>query len=151
MTTNLERTAAIRAVYDGCFGCGRTNELGLALDGFAMAGTSVSVPFVPRPDHRGYHEVLHGGIVAAALDEVMAWSAMLVEGVTVVTGTLDLRYSRPTPTAGPLELRGNVDERRGKRLFLSGELWADTVRTAVAEGMFIVTGTLDDAVEVATR
>lgn len=150
MTSLVERVNIIRSVYDGCFGCGRTNQLGLALDGFVVDGNTVTVGFTPRADHRGYHEILHGGIVAAALDEVMAWSAMLVEGVTVVTGTLDMRFGYPTPTEGVLKLTGVVDRRRGKRLYLQGEMWSGDQRTAAAEGMFIATGELPTTAESRT-
>lgn len=138
MTSYAERIAAIRSLYDGCFGCGRSNPFGLGLDNFDVTDRSVTVAFTPHEHHQGYSGVLHGGIVATALDEVMAWSAMLVEGVAVVTGTLDLRYPKPTPDAGPLHLTGTVDERRGNRLFLRGELRHGSTKTASATGMFIV-------------
>lgn len=138
MSAYAERIAAIRDLYDGCFGCGRSNSHGLQLDGFTLNGNSVEVDFLPHEHHQGYGGVLHGGIVATALDEVMAWSAMLIEGVAVVTGTLELRFPRPTPTDGSLRLVGTVDQRRGNRLFLRGELHSDSVKTASASGMFIV-------------
>ncbi|MBT8208364.1 MAG: PaaI family thioesterase [Acidimicrobiia bacterium] len=138
MTLYAQRIAAIRSLYDGCFGCGRSNPFGLGLDDFELTDDSVTVEFTPHEHHQGYGGVLHGGIVASALDEVMAWSAMLIEGVAVVTGTLGLRYPKPTPSAGTLLLTGTVDGRSGSRLFLRGELHSGDVKTASATGMFIV-------------
>ena len=138
MTSYAQRIAAIRSLYDGCFGCGRSNPFGLGLDDFEVNDRSVTVDFTPHEHHQGYGGVLHGGIVATALDEVMAWSAMLIEGVAVVTGTLALRYPKPTPSSGMLRLTGTVDGRSGSRLFLRGELRDGTVATASATGMFIV-------------
>lgn len=138
MTSYAQRIAAIRSLYDGCFGCGRSNPFGLGLDDFEATDSSVTVEFTPHEHHQGYGGVLHGGIVAAALDEVMAWSAMLIEGVAVVTGTLGLRYPKPTPSCGTLRLTGTVDGRSGSRLFLRGELRNGSVTTASATGMFIV-------------
>ena len=55
-------------------------------------------------------------IVAAALDEIMAWTAILTENVMVMTGTLELRYRKPAAVAASFTLQGELLERRGRRL-----------------------------------
>ncbi len=131
------RIEAIRAAYDDCFGCGRANPIGLALDDFIRDESTVRVDFNPRPEYSGFSDVLHGGIVAAALDEIMAWTAMLLEGVMVVTGTLDLRYRKPAPVAETMTLEGELLSRRGRRLHIAGRLFHGDTRVAEAEGMFL--------------
>ncbi len=139
--TNLDETVArLKRRYEGCFGCGVDNRLGLQLQGFSIDGATVQVEWRPRPDYRGFGGVLHGGVVTTALDEVMAWSAMLVERVAVVTGTLDLRFRRPALVEATYLVAGTVHERRGRRVMLSGRLAdaADGHDVATARGMFLV-------------
>ena len=90
--------------------------------------------------------MLHGGVVTAALDEVMAWTAMLLEGVAVVTGTMELRFARPAPVDARYVLEGRVAERRGRRLMIEGRC-LDEGETAVASAsaMFLVSGDIGTA------
>ncbi|MDJ0924966.1 MAG: PaaI family thioesterase, partial [Acidimicrobiia bacterium] len=74
-----DRIAAVRSEYDHCFGCGQSNPIGLGLTDFHSSEGVVSARFTPRSDYHGFSDLLHGGIVATALDEIMAWSAILVE------------------------------------------------------------------------
>lgn len=127
----------VRERYDHCFGCGRANPIGLHLDGFERSDTKVRARFSPRPDYRGFSDVLHGGIVAAALDEILAWTAVLVEGVMVMTAKLDLRYRKPARATGEFLVEGELNERRGRRLMLSGRLLDGDVVVAEATGLFL--------------
>ena len=141
---NAERIAAIRARYDDCFGCGAANQSGLQLDGFSRDGDQVSVTFVPQSHHTGFADILHGGIVATALDEIMAWTAMLVEGVLVVTGTMELRFRKPARAGATFRLVGELIERRGRRLMINGTLYDGETMIADANAMFLVVDVLTD-------
>ena len=133
----------IRRHYDdGCFACGRDNPIGLHLDDFDLVDGEVSARFTPRQDYRGAGELLHGGIAATALDEMLVWAGILTEKVMTVTGHLELRYPKPLHVADQLTVRSRVDELRGKRMLASGELVVgDDVRTQ-ASGLFLVTADL---------
>jgi acyl-coenzyme A thioesterase PaaI-like protein len=142
------RVSAIKENYEMCFGCGARNPAGLQIGDFSIERNRVSASFTPQPDHRGFEGVLHGGILATSLDEMMAWTAMLLENVMVVTAKLDLRYRKPAPVPASYRLQGQLDERRGRRLLLSG--WcaidgADGSSTVVAEasGLFLVSREID--------
>jgi acyl-coenzyme A thioesterase PaaI-like protein len=144
VTELAARIRAIKARYDGCFGCGPTNPFGLQLDGFRAHGVdAVRTAWSPRPEYRGFTGVLHGGIVTAALDEVMAWTAMLLADVTVVTGTIELRFSRPAPVDAVYTLEGRLADRRGRRLLMEARcLDADERPVASATAMFLVTSSI---------
>jgi acyl-coenzyme A thioesterase PaaI-like protein len=141
---NAERIAAIRSRYDDCFGCGTANRSGLQLDGFRRDGDQVSVTFLPQSHHTGFADFLHGGIVATALDEIMAWTAMLIEGVLVVTGTMELRFRKPARAGTTFRLVGKLIERRGRRLMINGTLYDGETMIADANAMFLVVGVLTD-------
>lgn len=144
-------TDRIRSHFDdGCFVCGRENPIGLQIDAFAMSDDGqVSASFVPRADYRGTQAVLHGGVSAAALDEIMVWAGILVDGVVTVTGTFDLRYRRPVGVEGRIDLTGRVDERRGRRLRLSGELHYDDAVAVEATGLYLVSEEVAELVDLA--
>ena len=56
-----------------CFVCGESNAAGLKLR-FETDGRIVRTRFHPRPEHAGFKGVVHGGIIATVLDEVMVWA-----------------------------------------------------------------------------
>ncbi|HIE39508.1 MAG TPA: PaaI family thioesterase [Anaerolineales bacterium] len=108
-----------------CFVCGRQNPVGLKMDFYEdpEAG-QVRAEFVVPEDYQGYPGVVHGGIVAAILDEV-AGRAVLIGGSEenlMVTLRLTIRYRRPTPTGTPLTAVGWVRQAGGVGARVSGEI-----------------------------
>jgi len=138
MSPTESDVAALRAAYRRCFGCGLDNPRGLRLDGFTVDGKDVTAPFSPASDFAGFEGILHGGVVATALDEVSAWSAMLTERVFVYTAKLDIRYRRQGDLSSDFLLRGSVTERRGRRLVISATLSGDDEPVAESKGVFVV-------------
>jgi acyl-coenzyme A thioesterase PaaI-like protein len=137
--------AALREEYAHCFGCGRDNPIGLCLDDFIRNGDTVSAEFVPRADYRGFAEVLHGGIVATAIDEILAWTAILVAGTMAVTARLEIRFPNPAPATGRYLLEGRLVEQRGRRLLMEAHCSVAGSRIATASALFIATEALPDA------
>ena len=58
-----------------CFVCGESNPSGLNLR-FETDGRMVQTRFAPRPEHIGFQGVVHGGILATVLDEIMVWACV---------------------------------------------------------------------------
>jgi acyl-coenzyme A thioesterase PaaI-like protein len=136
---------SIRRHYDdGCFACGRDNPIGLHLDDFRLDDGTVSARFSPRAQYRGAGTTLHGGVAATALDEILVWAGLLVESVLSVTGTMELRYRKPVHVDETIVVSSRVDERRGRRLRLSGELSVDEELRVAASGLYLVTASLDE-------
>lgn len=129
---------------DGCFACGRENPIGLHLDEFWLQQGEVGARFHPRPDYRGAGRALHGGIAATALDEILVWAGILTERVMSVTGTMEIRYRQPVEVTEELAVRARVDERRGRRLKVSGELIVGEDVRIEASGLYLVTSTLEE-------
>lgn len=115
------------------------NPIGLHLDGFIAGDDGLTASFTPRAEYRGFAGVLHGGIIAALLDETLAWTAMLLEGTFVVTASLELKFRNPAPTETTYTARGEVTERRGRRLRLAGSVAAGETVVAEATGLFLAT------------
>ncbi len=75
-----------------CFVCGPNNPIGLNLE-FTFDGTSMTTRFVPRKEHQGYMNIVHGGILATLLDEIMVKLAIEM-GMPAVTAQMDVRLKK---------------------------------------------------------
>jgi len=82
---------------------------------------------------------VHGGQVAALLDEVVGFAAFAA-GAPGVTVSLTVRYHRPTPHSTPLEVRARLDRVDGRKRWASGEVVAGTEVTASAEAFLLGAG-----------
>jgi uncharacterized protein (TIGR00369 family) len=122
-----------------CFLCGRENPVGLHLAFYENPETEqVEVHFSVPEEYQGYPGVVHGGIVAAVLDETAGRAVMLGQSDDNLMATLrlTLRYRRPTPTETPLTAVGWVERfsRRGARV--AGEIrLSDGTVTAECEAL----------------
>jgi acyl-CoA thioesterase FadM len=54
-----------------------------------------------------------------------------------MTGTLTIRYRKPTPLDTELRFEAAVQRVEGRKIFAEGRLYAGDVLTAEAEGIFI--------------
>jgi acyl-coenzyme A thioesterase PaaI-like protein len=79
---------------------------------------------------------VHGGWLAAAFDEVLGM-AQSMGGNPGMTGTLTVRYRRPTPLHRQLVFEGELDRVEGRKIFTQGRCLLDGEVTAEAEGIFI--------------
>jgi acyl-coenzyme A thioesterase PaaI-like protein len=79
---------------------------------------------------------VHGGYVAAAFDEVLGFVQSL-GGNPGMTGTLTIKYRRPTPLHTDLIFEAELLRMEGRKIFTEGRVFADKVLTAEAEGLFI--------------
>lgn len=80
---------------------------------------------------------VHGGVLALVLDQVFGESAAS-GGAPGMTGTLTLRYLRPTPL-GDCSARAWVDRVEGVKTIVKGEFHrADGTTTVEAEGIFVM-------------
>ena len=78
---------------------------------------------------------VHGGWVAALLDELLGSAQRLTEKQGV-TATLKVRYRNITPIGEELRFRAWIHEDRGRVLIVRGSCHAGDMLTADAEGMF---------------
>lgn len=82
--------------------------------------------------------MVHGGVIALAFDELLGATNVCL-GLGAFTGTLSVRYERPTPIETEVALEARVDRTEGRKVFTVGTISHDGVVTARAEGLFIRT------------
>lgn len=101
-----------------CFVCGESNAAGLGLV-FHTDGTVVASEYVAKPEHCGFKGVLHGGISATLLDEIMVWAAAVGTGKFGFCAELNIRYLRPIASGQRVVLEARLLENKRGRIFLT--------------------------------
>ncbi len=79
---------------------------------------------------------VHGGMVAAAWDEVLGMAQSL-SGQAGFTGTLTVRYRSPTPLYEELLFKAWVVRVEGRKIFTEGRCYAGERLTSEADAVFI--------------
>lgn len=79
---------------------------------------------------------VHGGWIAALLDQAVG-SASHLETRPGLTAKLEVAYRRPTPLFTPLEVTGRVDRVEGRKVSVSGRVYANGELTAEASAVMI--------------
>jgi acyl-coenzyme A thioesterase PaaI-like protein len=114
-----------------CFGCGPAHPTGLRVRCFRTEEGVASPILVPRV-YEGPPGAVHGGIVAAYLDEVLGGAVARATGKVAVTGELTVRYMKPVPSETPLLGRGRLVADHGRYVDVEGSLEELGARRVVA-------------------
>ena len=108
-----------------CFLCGRENDSGLKMEWYNNSDTNqVEGTVIISEDFNGYPGIVHGGIVAAVLDET-AGRAMMLNGDwdnLFVTLKLNVTYRKPTPTNTTLTAIGCLKKQGNRSAHVAAEL-----------------------------
>jgi acyl-coenzyme A thioesterase PaaI-like protein len=86
--------------------------------------------------YEGPPTCVHGGVIAMVFDEMLG-AANILAGNPGMTGTLTIRYRKPTPLRTPLRLEARFTSRQGRKILTTGAIYHGDVLTAEAEGIFI--------------
>ncbi|MCP4425629.1 MAG: PaaI family thioesterase [Chloroflexi bacterium] len=127
-----------------CYGCGRLNERGHQIKSYWDGDESVA-HFTPEPYHTAVPGYVYGGLIASLIDchstGTAAAAAYRAEGramdtepiLRFLTASLHVDYLKPTPMDGPLELRGQVKEIKGRKVVIASTLSANGEVCATGE------------------
>ncbi len=127
-----------------CYGCGRLNPHGHQLKTRWDGDETVS-RFTPRAEHTAIPGYVYGGLIASLIDchgtGTAAAAAYREAGrdpgtepaFRFVTASLNVRYLRPTPLGPVLEVRGRVEEIKGRKVVVSATVSADGEICATGE------------------
>ena len=115
-----KRSRLLESSSNNCFVCGPGNPIGLGVT-FRLDGDVCRAEFTPQPQHMGYDQVTHGGIVFSLLDDVMAnW--IWLQGEQCFTGKADIRYRSELPVGTPVRLEGRCLKRKGRLAQMEGKV-----------------------------
>ena len=90
-----------------CFVCGKQNGSGLQLEFELIGDDRIRTEFTPPKRFQGWKDVLHGGIIATILDEVMVNGAYLRQ-IMAVTTKLQMTLRHPAAIGERLIFYGQI-------------------------------------------
>jgi acyl-coenzyme A thioesterase PaaI-like protein len=86
--------------------------------------------------YQGPPACVHGGFVAALLDEALGRARHLTDR-NCVTGSLSVNYRKPTPVNVELKIPARIVEMHPRKMLVRGEIIHDGEVTAEAEAVFV--------------
>jgi Thioesterase superfamily len=86
--------------------------------------------------YEGPPTCVHGGVIAMVFDEILG-AANIAAGCPAMTGTLTIRYRKPTPLRTALRLEARCVEGQGRKIRTVGAMYCEDLLTAEAEGIFV--------------
>lgn len=139
------------AAPDGvCFGCGTKNANGLRIKSYwDVDGVHVITTHIPDERYVGWPSLVYGGLISCLVDCHSNWTAMAnhyrAEGrevgtlprIDCVTGSLGVKYIKPTPMGVALTLKAYVDGEVGRKTRVLCEVYAGDTLTAVGDSVFV--------------
>lgn len=99
-------------------------------------GDRARAELVPGALLEGPPDYLHGGFAAHLLD-VLLGTMVQAQGRPAYTGTLELRFLRPTELDVPVVVEGVMGESDGRKMRVEGWISQDGLRTVEARGLFV--------------
>ena len=127
-----------------CYGCGNQNEHGHKLKTYWDGEETVSC-ITPEPKYMAIPGYVYGGFVASIIDCHGTGSAAAaayreadrpmdsLPPFRFVTGSLKVSYKRPTPMGVELEIRGRIEEIKGRKVVVSAKVLANGEVCAIGE------------------
>lgn len=133
-----------------CFGCGACNENGLRIKSYwDTGGEHVIMRYTPDACYVGWPSLVYGGLISCLIDCHSNWTAMAyhyraekrepgtLPRIDCVTGSLGVKYIKPTPLGVPLLLKARVEGDIGRKTRVLCEVYASDVLTVLGESVFV--------------
>ncbi len=123
---------SLRSDANHCFVCGPGNPNGLQLVFELDENDICRSEFTPGEHHCGYDGVTHGGLIFAALDDVMAnW--LFLKGFKAFTAKCEIRYRGPLPIGTHVTLKGECTRQKSRLTQMTGVMTRSDTGEIVAE------------------
>ena len=108
---------------NSCMVCGIKNEFSLGARFYQLDNQELVCTFQTKDCHQSYPGRLHGGIVAAVLDETIGRAIDAIEpGTWAVTVELNVKYKKPIPLNAELRAVGRILTNNRKLFEAEGEV-----------------------------
>jgi uncharacterized protein (TIGR00369 family) len=115
-----------------CFACGPLNPIGLHMEVSFRDNKAFSRLALKR-EFQGWNDIVHGGVVATILDEIMAHAVMHYVGQAVTT-LLRITYRTPLHVGEEFEVIGYVVEQKSRAAVAKAEIRILHSKKLIAKG-----------------
>lgn len=116
-----------------CFCCGPKNPIGLKLSFDESPDGRTRTVWTPRREHQGFRDIVHGGLVATVLDEVMV-RMLYLRDIHAVTGTMETKLLRPLRAGRPYRFEAWLVKDRGRAVLTEAEAFDHETGERMASG-----------------
>ncbi len=150
MTHEIYALQDLAAPEGVCFGCGSKNAHGLRIKSYWDAdNVHVVMTYIPDAHYVGWPSLVYGGLISCLVDCHSNWTAMAthyrIEGreagslprIDCVTGSLNVKYIKPTPMGVPLMLKARVEGEVGRKTQVLCEVYAANKLTALGDTILV--------------
>ena len=133
-----------------CFGCGAKNMHGLQIKSYWDSDNEyVIMEYMPDNRYVGWPSLVYGGLISCLIDCHSNWTAMAnhyrsehrepgtLPRIDCVTGTLGIKYIKPTPMGLPLFLKARVEGEIGRKTRIICEVYTNNVLTVIGDSIFV--------------
>jgi uncharacterized protein (TIGR00369 family) len=103
-----------------CFACGPLNPIGLRME-VSYRENKAICRLVLKREFQGWKNIVHGGVVATILDEIMAHAVMRYVGKAVTT-SLQITYRVPLHVGQEIQAEGHVVQEKSRGVVARGEI-----------------------------
>lgn len=106
-----------------CFVCGRSNPVGLYMQFYDDGELQVVSDYTVPAHYQGYPGIVHGGVVAAMLDEIVGRVSMIGDHHHFMMSVkLQVLYRHPVQIETPLHVVGRILRLRGRMGKAEGQI-----------------------------
>lgn len=103
------------------FGCGSRNRKGLRLQfTVAASGKQIRTRWVPTKEFQGYADIVHGGMLALVLDELML-NLLWKQKMPAVTAEMSVRFLKPARVGQPVQATARIRGMKGRLIEMEAE------------------------------
>lgn len=116
-----------------CFGCSEKNPVGLKLK-FTFHDDHICGEFESNANHVGPPDIVHGGVIAAIIDEsfsVLCRGVLKKDSRTIKE---EVTFRRPAMAGATLKVKTKLEQESSRTLEVSAEVLADDVLIAQGKG-----------------
>ena len=130
--------------WSHCFGCGRLNKYGYQIKSY-WDGEETIAQFHPKPYHTAIPGYVYGGLLASLIDchgtGTAAAAAYRSENrpmdshppLRFLTGSLNIKYLKPTPLGKTIVLRGKIREVKKRKVIVDVIVSVEDNETVIGE------------------
>lgn len=133
-----------------CFGCGSKNVHGLRIKSYwDDDNLHVIATHIPDARYSGWPSLVYGGLISCLIDCHSNWTAIAnhyrIEGreagmlprIECVTGSLGVKYIKPTPMGIVLTLKARVEGKVERKTRVLCEVYAGNTLTVLGDSVFV--------------
>ena len=122
--------------HQACFACRPVGQGGLGLVFTVQADGAVVADWAPPPGVESFAGIVHGGLLATALDSAMV-HCLFARDIVARTGELNVRYRRSVRSGAPVLVTARLRESFAPLHYLEAEIRQDGSVCAQARAKFM--------------